>query len=465
MNIKVSPYDLKLLIKGEKTVDELYSRLQRKPKINVEHLDDKINITGNFQLSEDLIFNSNDTFNKELIFDGGQFHNIIFKGGEYKKVFFRRGTYNGYVSIRGGLFDSLILLGGEFLHWLGTLDGMLNKNEEGELLAEAPLIINRFEIEGGSYLNNIWLSGGEIKSLEIKCVTPVIIHCKPNDDKLFNRVKSIYKSKFKSSPKIDNILISRHSNKNTFYHFSELTLKNLQFENFTNLGNITLAKINLSEKLIIRNTDLGKSTFIDCDFSNREMYFFSSKINEIALAGVKLPSPNKINSTLENNKYQKKLALSQIKKVFQNMGDNLTASIYQTEELNTYESTLNWNWEKRNLFLNRITNNHGQNWILPLCLLLVSTALFFTLYCISLGFYIELKSYNNVELFFNNLSYFFEFLNPIRKSDFLPKVLSNSKSLTKTPSITFFIDSIAKIVNAYLLYQFIAAFRKFGRMK
>ena len=31
------------------------------------------------------------------------------------------------------------------------------------------------------------------------------------------------------------------------------------------------------------------------------------------------------------------------------------------------------------------------------------------------------------------------------------------------PSMSVFIDSIAKIVNAYLLYQFVAAFRKHGK--
>lgn len=463
MSTRITSAKFKSIIRGENTVKGLYGNHQRPPDIKVDHQDDKVIIRGGFELSEDLIFSSNESYERELFFDGGNYKNIIFKGGKFKKLFFRRGTYNGYVSIRGGQIDSLILLGGNFLHWLGTLDGFLNKDNDGNPLAEDPLKINRFEIEGGSYHNNIWLSGGDIKSLEIKCVTPVIMHCMPNDDKLFDEIKNVYETKFKSKPRIDNLLISRYSHKSTFYHFSELELRSLKFENFTNLGNITLSKISLSENLAIINSDLGKTTFIDCDFSNREMSFKSSKINEIALAGVKLPNPENINSSLLGIKNQKKLALSQIKKVFQNMGDNLMASEYQTEELNTYESTLGWSWEKINLWLNKVTNNHGQSWIRPLVLLLTSTGIFYILYCFTLGFKIELESYGNIELFLRNTSYFFEFLNPIRKSDFLPQVLLSSRELAEIPSLTFLTDSIAKIINAYLLYQFIAAFRKFGR--
>lgn len=463
MNTRITSVNFKSIVLGDSTVKELYPHHQRPPEIKVEFEENRTIIKGNFELSEDIIFSANEIYERELFFDGGNYKNIVFRGGKFTKVLFRRGTYKGYVSIRGGEIGSIILLGGNFLHWLGTLDGTMNKDNEGKLLAEDPLIINRFEIEGGSYLNNIWLSGGDIKSLEIKCVTPIVMHCMPNDDKLFDDSKNKYETKFKSKPRIDNLLISRYSNKNTFYHFSELELTNLRFENFTNLGNITLSQISLSDNLSISNSDLGKTTFIDCDFSNRDMTFNSSKINEIALAGVKLPRPENINISDSGNKNQKKLALSQIKKVFQNMGDNLMASEYQTEELNTYESMLSLTWEKVNLWLNKVTNNHGQSWIRPLFLLLISSGIFFTIYCLTLGYKIEIDSYDNFKLFLNNLSYFFEFLNPIRKSDFLPQVLLGSENISQISNLTFLTDSIAKIINAYLLYQFIAAFRKFGR--
>ncbi len=463
MSFKISSEHFKKIICGEQTPGEMFSNHINTPSIFAEYSDDKITISGDFELKDDLIFESGEKYELEIFFDGGKYKNIIFRGGTFKKLFFRRGEFNGYVSIRGGKIDSLILLGGNFNHWLGTIDGIRNKESEDSMLAEEPLEINRFEIEGGFFLNNIWISGGDIKSLEVKCVTPVIIHCKPNDDKFFDATKNSYENKFKSKPRINNLLISRYSNKSTFYHFSELDLQNLKFENFTNLGNITISKISISDNICFENSDLGKTTFVDCDFSNRKMIFDSSKINEIGLAGTKLPKPKNIDSKLSGNKNQKKLALSQIKKVYQNLGDNLTANLYQSEELNTYKSTLKNGWEKTNLWLNKHTNNHGQRWDRPLALLMIFNILFYTLFCFSLGFEVNIKSPENVSTFLRNSSYFFEFLNPFRKSDFIPNQLITISDKNPIPSITVFIDSVSKIISAYLLYQFIAAFRKFGK--
>jgi hypothetical protein len=72
---------------------------------------------------DDIVFRSGEHYDKDIIFDGGSFKNIIFRGGTFKKVVFRRGTFDGFVSIRGGSIENLVLLGGIFNHWLGTLNG------------------------------------------------------------------------------------------------------------------------------------------------------------------------------------------------------------------------------------------------------------------------------------------------------------------------------------------------------
>jgi len=233
--------------------------------LNVQYESDKIIVSGEFKLDDDIIFEENEVYNKEIIFDGGLYKNIVFLGAKFKKILFRRGDYNGFVSIRGGTIENLTLLGGNFKHWLGTLDGILN-NENEVLKTNERLKINRLEIEGGSYTNNIWISGGDISSLEIKCVTPVKIHCLPNDDKIFDIHTNTYTKKYSSKPRIKNFLISRYSNRDTFYHLSELDLDTIKFENFTNIGNITISKITISKSLSFENSDLGKTTFIDCNF-------------------------------------------------------------------------------------------------------------------------------------------------------------------------------------------------------
>lgn len=457
--------ELKQLLNKSKTKEEVYkfrlSGNRELPPIFIEYVENKIIVSGFFEVSDDLIFESGEIYDKEILFDGGIYKNIIFRGGSFKKIFFRRGTYNGYVSIRGGNIENLTLLGGNFNHWLGTIDGIQNIEKEDIKLAEEPLVINRFEIEGGSYANNMWISGGKIDSLEVKCVTPVKIHCKPNDDKSFDASTNKYTTRFNSSPDIRNLIISRYSNKDNFFHFSELELDTIKFEDFTNIGNITISKVKLNDFICFENSDLGKTTFIDCDFSNQTMYFDSSKITEIALAGANLPNPPNINSR-SGKKYQKRLALSQIKKVYQNMGDNVTALKYQAEEHANYLSTLNPGWEKINLWLNQQSNRHGQSWQRALGVLLIGSSIFYTAYCLALGFHIDL-SINGINKFLRNAAYFLEFLNPIRKSDFLPKALIGISEEYRLPTAAIIIDSLSKLFSAYLIYQFIAAFRKHGK--
>jgi hypothetical protein len=461
---RVSIEEFKKLISGSKTKKEIYAKhidLGIAPAIIISYSLNKIVVSGDFSLSEDLVFQNGEVYEKEIVFDGGVYKNIIFRGGSFKKIIFRRGDFNGFVSIRGGKIENLILLGGNFKHWLGTLNGISNIETADKMLAEDFLSINRFEIEGGSYDNNIWISGGKIESLEIKCVTAVKIHCKPNDDKIFDTEKNKYTDRFASAPDIRNLVVSRYSNKDNFFHFSGLKLETIKFENFTNIGIITIAKIKLEKFICFENSDLGKTSFIDCDFSRQKMYFDSSKITEVALAGATLPAPAQI---ISNSKSltQKKLALSQIKKVYQNMGDSVTAGQYQGEELNVYMKTLSFGAEKVNLWLNHQTNRHGQSWARAIKILFLGSILFYTFYCFALGFKINFSK-QGMYMFFKNLSYFLEFLNPIRKGEFLPKVLIGIKDESQIPLNAVIIDSLAKLFNAYLIYQLIAAFRKHGK--
>jgi len=462
MGVQISAHNFKQLIKGVPKEKVFGYGPHNNPNITVLHEHDNIVVKGNFEIDENIIFKRGEVYEKEIFFDGGTYKNIIFLGGKFKKIFFRRGNFNGYVSIRGGHIENLMLLGGNFTHWLGTLDGFSNTDFNNQVLADEPLIIDRFEIEGGTYANNLWISGGTIGSLEIKTVTPVKIHCKPNDDKIYDSLNNNYTSRFTSTPRIKNLIFSRYSNKDNFYHISEIKLETIKFENFTNIGNITLTNIELEKSISFENSDLGKITFINCDFSKQTLYFDSSKITEISLAGVQLPESFNIYSVASDKLFQKRLVLGQLKKVYQNMGDNVSSNKYQAQELEIYRSTLNCSWEKFNLSLNKFSNNYGQKWESALALIIFSSGFFYILYCRTLGFYIDF-SLEGFNIFLRNTGYFLEFINPIRKSEFLPKVLMNVTEDYNVSTVAIFIDSCSKLFNAYLIYQFIAAFRKHGK--
>jgi hypothetical protein len=429
---------------------------------SIDETDTALIINGGFSLDDDLRFSQADGFDKEIIFDGGTFNNIIFTGGYYKKIIFRRGTFNGYISIRGGTFDNIVLLGGTFNHWLGTLNGIINE-KNGEKLAEERLKIRLFEIEGGTYTNNIWVSGGIIERLELRVLSNIKIHIKPNDDKIYDPVTATYSPEYDSIPSIIDLIFSRYSNKDSIFQISTIPISNIIFRDYINAGIVNFANIGLTENLEFTNSDLGKTTFINCDFFYRKLLFRSSKITEVALAGSRFPQPgNIISGRSDDSVKQRRLAFSQIKKVFETRGDNIEAGKYQAEELNVYYSELKFGWEKINLGFNKYSNNHGQSWERPLILLILSGVLFYTIFCLSLGVTFDF-SLTGLKEFGRLACYFFEFINPIRKSDFLPKEILQPAGEPNIPALAFLVDNVSKIFTAYLVYQLIAAFRKHGK--
>jgi hypothetical protein len=54
----------------------------------------------------------------------------------------------------------------------------------------------------------------------------------------------------------------------------------------------------------------------------------------------------------------------------------------------------------------------------------------------------------------------FDFLNPVHKTDFLVDRFDFTLDIG---GLALFIDNISRIIIAYLVYQTIAAFRKFGK--
>lgn len=432
---------------------------------------EKVVLKGDFAI-DDLVFESGENYEREIIFDGRKYKNIEFRGGNYKKIIFRRGTFDGFVSIRGGNFGNLVLLGGTFNHWLGTLNGVENKYYDGQPLADEALTIERFEIEGGTFLNNIWIEGGSIGHLEIRPVTLSKIHIKPNDDRVL--IDSVYSLKHTSSPKISEITLSRYLFKDSILQIFDSTIKSIYFKNFTNNGTITISKVKLTETLEIINSDLGKTTLIDCDLDKAKLEFQSSKVIETSLNGTSLPLIIEGEDNL-----QKRLLYSQIKKIYENRGDVVEANRYFAKEMNTHFKTLNWIgnfWEKANIGLNKISSNHGQNLRTSFLTTTAAIIICFTLYCRSLGYlYSCPPNSESYDTFFELSSHIWEFTNPIHKADYIPKELEKYELLKKgfhneikilkfeIPREARFWDVFSRIIIGYFIYQFIAAFRKHGK--
>lgn len=109
-------------------------------------------------------------------------------------------------------------------------------------------------------------------------------------------------------------------------------------------------------------------------------------------------------------------------------------------------------WDKAILCINSWSNNHGLSIALPLCWFISLTIIFYTLYLLSLNrFFI-----NHNDIDWTLIGYYFSFIDPTHRIDFLvDKTELNFRSLM--------IDFSNKIISSFLIYQFIAAFRKYGK--
>jgi len=160
----------------------------------------------------------------------------------------------------------------------------------------------------------------------------------------------------------------------------------------------------------------------------------------------------------------KKLIYSQYKKMYEGRGDAVKAIEYQGKELDVHRTILykagGQYWERFQLSLNKYSNNFGQSWQWAIICIIVSGLIFYSCYCLSLGFYLGNSTSEDKQRFWTLSSYFFEFINPIRKGEFIKLEDSDYVKVTGWARV---IDFFWRIVITYLGYQLIQAFRKYSK--
>jgi uncharacterized protein YjbI with pentapeptide repeats len=189
----------------------------------------------------------------------------------------------------------------------------------------------------------------------------------------------------------------------------------------------------------IQGADLGKTNFYFCDLDKFEKFsLLGSKISDSFFAGSQFPS--KITNeepyiiTYKRTlieKYQgfknklltyflvqseKRVSYSQLKKLFENRGDNIQANIYYSKEMDSYAIALLPKFylhipELINIFLNKISSNHGKSWMRALIVTFLSSFSLFIAYISCFE--------NNLSFESESMSYYLEFINPIHKADYI----------------------------------------------
>ena len=215
----------------------------------------------------------------------------------------------------------------------------------------------------------------------------------------------------------------------------------------------------------IINSDLGKTIFYNCGFTRMDLYMSGAKINEINISDSYLPKKlYKPDKDPSNSSIQ----YAQLRKIHESVGDTIKANMYQAEELNAHYLSLRW-WkrehlsEKFNLWLNGATNYYGQNYVKAFWVTVIWSSIFYTFYCFLLGFRLNLFTPNSWNTFWEIFLNFFEFLNPIHKADYIADALLGLKEPKDIPSSARGWEVISRILNGYFIYQFVQAFRKYGK--
>lgn len=221
-------------------------------------------------------------------------------------------------------------------------------------------------------------------------------------------------------------------------------------------------------QLVMVNSDLGKTSFLSCSLDKISgATYFNTKISDIYTANTRMPEkiklPDSHNDSFES---QQKLYFSQVKKNYENRGDTINAARFQVLELESYRSSIKKSIQQSPfaqkilktgdyilLWINYQTNRHGTDWVRASIILLCISSFCFIIYCRALGF----KFGNDMSLFLNLLSHSFEYLNPLRGADWF-----TGFGIKENFSSRIW-DYFSRILVAFLVYQFVVPFRRFGK--
>lgn len=187
----------------------------------------------------------------------------------------------------------------------------------------------------------------------------------------------------------------------------------------------------------------GQTTLTACDFPSKYKDF--DKIQTIE----NIHYPDRKDKNYFKTRYETFL---QLKKQLEASGNFYEAQKFQAishEALKNIENLPYW--DRVILKINGLSNNHGLSIKEPFIGTIVLSILFYVLYLWSLG-----RIFNASEIDWNLFGYYFSFIDITHRTDFLVnKSELNGFSLT--------IDFLNKIFVGFLIYQFITAFRKYGR--
>lgn len=238
----------------------------------------------------------------------------------------------------------------------------------------------------------------------------------------------------------------------------------------------------------ITHSSLGKTEITGCDFSGFQFQYYNSNLLGCFITGTKLPKRNMViydtetGTVLDNNANnqdlfeQKTAVYNQFKKIYENQGDVVEASIFHAQAMH-WEQKLLWRqfrhdkegfWKKVKLFfenigfrLNWFSNNHGESWLVALVFTIGVGLLFFTASIWGLTHWGDGKTW------YDNIHKLPGFMLPTHSYDYLSKdIIETTKATYPHLKVNLWHtlwDFMGRIFVGYGIFQFISAFRRHGK--
>jgi hypothetical protein len=267
----------------------------------------------------------------------------------------------------------------------------------------------------------------------------------------------------------------------------ESRIDNLIFTNFMNEGVVYVSNINdVEQKSSVRlnrtkhilqasDSDLGKVHFINCNFFHWFFRFENSSIIDLLVTSSQFPKNADLEweQTVPNRFENERIVFGQFQKVYEANGDKIKAMYCHRRSLSAYSKDLKQKKDKTSrdyfeifsLKMNGISNQFEYSALRPLLWMLLFASIFFPWYLFLMGYRPENPIGNcpAIKRWFNLFTNIFEFISPIHKTDFLNDY--DLKIVRKATPGASLLDSLTRILFAYLIYQFVQAFRRYGKIK
>jgi len=415
------------------------------------------------------------------------------------------GTYD-YFSILGGVYDSISFEGGSFKS-LVRIGVRVKCNVlrfeksifKGDCSISDTKRINSLEINGAKFNktlairsttlgNIIAFKSGKIKCLKIENITSPKIHFRDTIiqecyiHKGCNITEEIGFRKYPEEAFIEHSQVKKilfvKKNKNHI-NLTDLKINTIEMDSLNNQGKLRLISLAPLETdgtiyLNVKNSTLGDTEIVGCNWSNGKLTVDNSRIIDLYYTNTLFPKTIASEESVEVKKNEQiRDTYSQLKTVADKQNDR-QSSLYFQAKSNEYiyklksEGMVFWNlcnpnWsEWFQLWLSKWSNNFGTSYTLAIKRIIIFSPILFILYVVNASDNIvwttDARNWGSgIGAVWEYSGDFWGFLNPARKYGYLCPDGGCTSGWAK------FIDWFSRAFIAYLLYQAVQAFRKYGK--